>query len=76
MAQILIRKLDDRVKDSLRRRAQRNGHSLEQEVRNILSNATQEDPQPLRGAAIVAHLRSRGDIAMTTNEIMTLTRGE
>lgn len=29
-----------------------------------------------RGARIVAHLRSRGDVAMSTDEIMALTRGE
>jgi AbrB family looped-hinge helix DNA binding protein len=29
-----------------------------------------------RGARIVAHLRGRGDIAMSTDEIMALTRGE
>lgn len=28
-----------------------------------------------RGARIVAHLKGRGDIAMTTEEIMALTRG-
>ncbi len=29
-----------------------------------------------RGARIVAHLRGRGDVAMTTDEIMALTREE
>lgn len=29
-----------------------------------------------RGGRIVAHLRKRGDIAMSTDEIMALTRGE
>ena len=29
-----------------------------------------------RGARIIAHLRNRGDIAMTTDEIMALTRGK
>ncbi len=29
-----------------------------------------------RGARIVAQLRGRGDVAMTTDEIMALTRGE
>jgi AbrB family looped-hinge helix DNA binding protein len=29
-----------------------------------------------RGARIVAHLRGRGDVAMTTDAIMALTRGE
>ncbi len=29
-----------------------------------------------RGARVVAHLRGRGDVAMSTDEIMALTRGE
>jgi AbrB family looped-hinge helix DNA binding protein len=29
-----------------------------------------------RGARLVAHLRGRGDIAMTTDEIMALTRDD
>ena len=29
-----------------------------------------------RGERIVAHLRGRGDVKMTTDEIMALTRGE
>jgi bifunctional DNA-binding transcriptional regulator/antitoxin component of YhaV-PrlF toxin-antitoxin module len=29
-----------------------------------------------RGSRLVAHLRGRGDVAMTTDEIMALTRGE
>jgi len=29
-----------------------------------------------RGARLVEHLRGRGDVAMTTDEIMALTRGE
>lgn len=29
-----------------------------------------------RGARIVAHLRGRGDVAMSTDAIMALTRGE
>jgi hypothetical protein len=31
---------------------------------------------PGRGARLVAHLRGRGDVAMSTEEIMALTRGE
>jgi bifunctional DNA-binding transcriptional regulator/antitoxin component of YhaV-PrlF toxin-antitoxin module len=34
-----------------------------------------DTPAPGRGAWIVAHLRGRGDIGMTTDEIMELTRG-
>jgi AbrB family looped-hinge helix DNA binding protein len=29
-----------------------------------------------RGARLVAHLRGRGDVAMTTSQIMALTRAE
>lgn len=32
--------------------------------------------KPTRGAQLVAHLRGRGDVKMTTDEIMALTRGE
>ncbi len=31
-------------------------------------------PKPSRGARLVAHLKGRGDIAMSTDEIMALTR--
>ncbi len=31
---------------------------------------------PSRGARLVAHLRGKGDVAMTTDEIMSLTRGD
>jgi antitoxin FitA len=43
MAQILIRQLDDDVKAGLRQRARRHGHSTEQEVREILSNAVRDE---------------------------------
>ncbi|MGH6958505.1 MAG: AbrB/MazE/SpoVT family DNA-binding domain-containing protein [Caulobacteraceae bacterium] len=32
--------------------------------------------KPTRGEQVVAHLRGRGDLKMTTDEIMALTRGE
>jgi AbrB family looped-hinge helix DNA binding protein len=32
--------------------------------------------KPSRGARLVAHLRGKGDVAMSTAEIMSLTRGE
>jgi len=37
MASITVRKLDDKVKQALRTKAAERGHSLEQEVREILS---------------------------------------
>lgn len=32
--------------------------------------------KPTRGAMLVARLRGRGDVSMSTDEIMALTRGE
>ena len=32
--------------------------------------------KPGRGARLVAHLRGRGDVAMSTDQIMALTRNE
>ena len=32
--------------------------------------------QPHRGEAVVRHLRGRGSVKMSTDEIMALTRGE
>jgi len=43
MAQLVVRNIDDAVKASLRLRATRHGHSMEEEVRNILSAAASEN---------------------------------
>jgi AbrB family looped-hinge helix DNA binding protein len=32
--------------------------------------------RPGRGAKIVAHLRGRGDVSLSTDDIMALTRGD
>jgi plasmid stability protein len=41
MAQIVIRNLDETVKARLKRRAARHGHSLEQEIRDVLHRAVE-----------------------------------
>jgi plasmid stability protein len=43
MAQLIVRKLDDGVKERLRRRAKRNRRSLEAEAREILREAAEKD---------------------------------
>lgn len=43
MAQLIVRNLDDSVKMKLSQRARRNGHSTEEEVRDILRNAVGKD---------------------------------
>jgi plasmid stability protein len=39
MAQVVVRKLDETVKKRLKRRAARHGHSMEEEIREILRDA-------------------------------------
>ena len=62
MAQILVRNLDDRLKTRLQRRAKRNGHSMEAEVREILRDALKaEDAQKVGfGTASVALFSGSG----------------
>lgn len=49
MAQLIVRNLDDTVKAGLRRRAMQHGHSMEEEVRDILCAAVAVDErQPLK----------------------------
>ncbi len=50
MAQIIVRNLDDGIRDGLRRRAARKGRSMEEEVREILGTAVaqeNEEAEPL-----------------------------
>lgn len=49
MAQLVVRNLENSVKARLRRRAIRNGHSMEEEVRDILRDAVSQDDAPLQG---------------------------
>jgi len=45
MAQLIVRNIEDDVKDRLVQRARRHGHSMEEEVRDILRNAVREPSQ-------------------------------
>lgn len=47
MAQLIVRHLDDDVKARLKRRAERHGRSVEEEIRQILRNATKEETRPV-----------------------------
>ena len=52
MGQVLIRNVDDQVIEKLKRKAEINGHSLEQELRNVITAAA-----PLTGQQKVALAR-------------------
>lgn len=62
MAQFIVRHLEDDVKARLKRRAERNGRSMEEEVRHILRNATKEEnrPAPRLGSRIAARFKKVG----------------
>jgi antitoxin FitA len=43
MAQLLVRNIEQSLKSRLQRRAKRNGHSMEEEARDILRSALRRD---------------------------------
>ena len=49
MAQLVVRNIETEVKSRLQHRARRNGRSMEQEVRDILRNAANEEETPPDG---------------------------
>jgi antitoxin FitA len=55
MAQLVVRNLEATVKARLQRQATRHGHSMEEEVRDILRNAVRAD----EGAAVPLGSRLR-----------------
>jgi plasmid stability protein len=62
MAQVVVRNLEDAVKSRLKRRAQRHGRSMEEEVRHILRNAAREENRPVAklGSRIAARFSKTG----------------
>ena len=49
MAQFVVRNIENGVKARLQRRARQNGRSMEEEVRDILRNAVNEQDAPAGG---------------------------
>jgi plasmid stability protein len=49
MAQLVVRNLENAVKVRLQRRARRHGRSMEEEARDILRNAVNEEDVPVGG---------------------------
>ncbi|MGC1953413.1 MAG: toxin-antitoxin system [Gammaproteobacteria bacterium] len=46
MAQVIVRNLEDDVKERLQQRARRHNRSMEEEIREILRSAVQENVAP------------------------------
>jgi plasmid stability protein len=62
MAQLLVRKLDEDLKDALQRRARAHGRSTEEEVREILREAVRPGrSEPVRlGSTIASRFSGKG----------------
>ena len=62
MAQLIVRQLEEEVKSRLIRRAESNGRSMEDEVREILRNAVRDENRPPSklGSRIAARFRKTG----------------
>ena len=58
MGQVLIRDLDDDVIDRLKTRAERKGHSLEEELRELLTAAAPPQLTPEEKLAIAERIAS------------------
>jgi plasmid stability protein len=77
MAQLVLQGLDDVVQERLRRRAARNGHSVEEEVREILGEAvaseeaTEESSDVGLGTRISRRFAGLGEPPFVIEEIRT-----
>ena len=62
MARLLVHNLEDDVKARLKRRAERHGRSMEEEVRQILRDAVKQDSRHVAalGSRIAARFRTAG----------------
>ena len=59
MAELVVRKLESRVKADLQRRARRNRRSMEEEVRDILRNAVNAEEPAIGLGTEIARLFSK-----------------
>ena len=62
MAQLIVRDIENEVKAKLQRRAKRHGRSMEEEVREILRDATKAETSSRKGLGtrIAEHFREFG----------------
>jgi plasmid stability protein len=70
MAEFVVRDLENSVKARLQRRARRHGRSMEEEIREILRNATNEDDSPAGGlGSEIASLFAKTGLAADIPEL-------
>jgi antitoxin FitA len=59
-SQVIVRNLEDTVKRKLQRRAARHGHSMEEEIRDILRDAVKDEGRPRKGLGTAISERFKG----------------
>jgi len=74
MAQIIVREIEEDVKERLQRRAARHGRSMEAEVRDILRDAVKSDQVPRHGLGTAIANRFKG-IGLKPGEEIQELRG-
>jgi plasmid stability protein len=79
VAQLVVRNLPDEVKERLKRRAKSHGRSLEAEVRALLAEAAETDPDPgscedARGVGDLVYERFK-DVGLTEDELARFNIG-
>jgi plasmid stability protein len=64
MAQFVVRHLEEEVKARLKRRAEKHGRSMEEEVRQILRSAARDSVEPVTrlGSRIAARFAGTGAV--------------
>jgi antitoxin FitA len=60
LAQLVVRNIEDALKERLRRRAKQHGRSMEEEVREILRNAVKDDDRRREGLGTRLARRFKG----------------
>lgn len=76
MATVMIRQVDEVIKQRLRVRAAERGHSMEAEARDILRRAlTPDAPWSEHKPDHLTRIRGRWKGRITTDEVMKQTRG-
>ena len=75
MAQVLVRNLEEHVVEGLRRKAELNGRSLEQELRNVLTAAARLTPEErLARARRIRSMTPGGKLASETADLIRQDR--
>ncbi len=70
MAQLVVRSIENTVKQRLQRRAARHGRSMEEEVREILRSAVNQDEEPAGGLGTeIAALFAKAGLASDIPEL-------